>query len=344
MTVRQPMSENSPTSQRANVALTLAASDYDHVRDLVTGVVPVEGVDLTCLTLSVEEIFFRFAHFQEWDVSEFSLGKYVAMRSQGDDSLVAIPVFPSRVFRHSAIFVRADRPVREPTELRGRRVGIPEWTATATVYSRGVLQHEYGVDLTSIEWIQAGMNEAGRVEGVAFSPPPGITIRALPDRTLNDLLLAGEIDCIIGPNAPAGAYGDPPKIVRLIEDHRRVEQEYFDRTGVFPIMHLIAIRREAYEAHRWIAMNLLTAFEAAKERSLARAVESTASRFPVPWLEHYVRSLGEHHGIDRWAYGVDANRVTLDAFLQMAHEQGVMSSKLTADELFVPEVQAAFRV
>src|SRR5271154_5299709 len=152
--------------ERRNVHLTLAINDYDHVRDLVTGAVPVEGIDLTCLTLSVEEIFWRFSRHREWEVSEMSLAKYCALRAGGDDSITAIPVFPSRSFRHSAIFIREDGPLDDPAALAGARIGVPEWTQTATVWARGLLQHSYGIDLTGVRWVRGGTNAPGRVEGI----------------------------------------------------------------------------------------------------------------------------------------------------------------------------------
>ena len=182
--------------------LTLAVNDYDHVRDLVSGVVGVEGVALNCLNYSVEEIFFRFPRFQEWDASELSLAKYCSLRAAGDDSLIAVPVFISRAFRHSAIFVRDDGPVDNPAALSGGRIGIPEWTQTATVYARAILEHEFGIGLRDVTWIQAGTNEPGRTEGVAVELPAGVSVVARPVDTLNDLLIAGEVDAVIAAHPP----------------------------------------------------------------------------------------------------------------------------------------------
>src|SRR5580704_1596516 len=184
----------------AALPLTLAVHDYDHVRDLSSGAVGVEGVTLRCLHYPVEEIFFRFTRFREWDLSELSLAKYASLRAAGDDSLVAIPVFTSRSFRHSAIFIRSDGPVDDPAALAGKRIGVPEWTVTATVYGRGLLEHEYGVALRGVQWVQAGTNEPGRTEGVAVELPEGVSVEAMPDATLNEMLIAGEIDALIAPH------------------------------------------------------------------------------------------------------------------------------------------------
>jgi 4,5-dihydroxyphthalate decarboxylase len=320
--------------------LTLAINRYDHVRDLVDGTVPVEGVALRCLSFSVEEIFFRFSRFREWDVSEMSLAKYTSLRAGGDDSLTAIPVFPSRVFRHSAIFVRDGGAIAKPEDLAGGRVGVPEWTQTATVYARGLLAHEYGVALEGVEWFQGGVNEPGRVEGIAIDLPPEISYTAVPDRSLNDMLLAGDLDAFISAHPPAGFKRG---IVRLIDDPA-VEQEHYRRTRVFPIMHVIALRRDVYDAHRWVAMNLFTAFEEAKRRSVQRILDPNASMVPLP-QGHFAAAWTQNvFGEDLWPYGLEPNRPTLETFLAWAAEQGVNARRLPPEELFAPETLQRFRI
>jgi 4,5-dihydroxyphthalate decarboxylase len=320
-------------SGRDNVRLTLAINEYDHVRDLVAGLVPVQGVDLTCLSLPVEEIFYRFTRFREWDVSELSLAKYCALRSRGDDSLYGLPVFTSRVFRHSAFFVRAGGPIDDPRALR--RIGIPEWTVTATVYGRAILEHEYGVGLRDVTWVQGGVNEPGRIETLDVDLPEGVRIRREPERSLQDLLLAGELDAILAPHPPA-AFGSGT-VVRLFSDARAEETAYFQRTGVFPIMHLIALRADVHQAHPWIAQNLVTAFALARDRSVARALDPNVSHFPMPWPLPPSAAYA-------WPYGVEPNRTTLSAFLRFAHEQGVCARTLEPEDLFAEPVRTSFRV
>ena len=331
-------------SERRNVQLTLAIGDYDHVRDLVSGLVPVEGVDLTCMRFPVEEIFFRFARFREWHVSEFSMAKYCSLRASGDDSLTAIPVFPSRSFRHSAIFVRGDGPVDDPAALAGRRIGVPEWTQTATVYARGLLQHQYGVDLRAIEWFQGGTNEPGRVEGIALTPPPGFKITPVADRSLNDMLAAGELDALIAAHPPSEFEAGSGRVVRLLSDHRSVEEAYYRETGIFPIMHVVALKRAVHERHRWVAMNLFTAFREAKRRAIERALDYNTPRYPVPWSPANAQRAEQIFGADFWPYGIEGNRRTLEAFLGFAHEQGVCERQLRPEDLFPEEVSAEFRV
>ncbi|MGH9058175.1 MAG: 4,5-dihydroxyphthalate decarboxylase, partial [Acidimicrobiales bacterium] len=266
-----------------NLPLTMAMSGYDHVRDLDSGAVRVEGVDLTSLTLPVEEIFFRFLKYREWHVSELSLAKYVALRAAGDTSLSAIPVFPSRVCRHSSIFVRRGGPT-DPKELAGGRIGVPEWAQTASVYSRALLQHEWGIALSDVSWYQAGVNTPGRQEKVAVHLPDGVSLTRVPDRSLDDMLRAGDLDAVLSAHPPESFERGDGDLVRLFPDYQPVEREHVARTGIFPIMHITAIRADVLETAPWVAVNLLTAFEEAKRRSLARLAEITASRIPLPWI------------------------------------------------------------
>ncbi|MGH8689528.1 MAG: 4,5-dihydroxyphthalate decarboxylase [Burkholderiales bacterium] len=302
------------------LALSLAISPYDHARELRP-----QGIALTELSLPIEEIFYRFTRFREWDASEMSFGKVVSLLSQPSPDIVAIPVFPSRVFRHSAIYSK----LANPKDLEGKRVGIPEWAQTAGIYVRGLLQHEYGVDLRRIDWVQAGVRQPGRVEKVALQLPPGIRITPAPDKTLAGMLAGGELDAVISARDPGGR--------RLFENYQEVEQAYFRKTRIFPIMHVIVLRREVYERDRWVAMNLFKAFEDGKRASQARIVEIGISHLPIPWLAEHARRWREAAGEDFWPYGIEQNRATLDAFLQYAHEQGVATRRLKVEELFAPE-------
>ncbi|HLW44814.1 MAG TPA: hypothetical protein VKR78_01260 [Acidimicrobiales bacterium] len=325
------------------LSLTLAQSGYDHFRDLETGAVPVEGVDLTVLTLPVEEVFFRFLRYREWHVSELSFAKYLALRASGDVSLTAIPVFPSRVCRHSSIFVRPDGP-SSPKELAGGRIGVPEWAQTASVYTRALLQHEWGIPLQDVSWYQAGVNTPGRAEKVPLHLPEGVSLTPAPDRCLDDMLRDGELDAIFSAHPPESFDRGEPHIVRLFPDYRPVEREYVARTGVFPIMHVTVVRSDVLDEAPWVAANLYTAFCEAKRRSVARLSEITASRLPLAWVPNLVDEMRELLGGDPFPYGVEENRTTLEAFTRWAFEQGVASRLVEPEELFAPQVLDRYKV
>lgn len=328
----------------ARLHLTLATTDYDHVRDLVNGVIRPEGITLTAFVLPVEEVFYRFIKNREWDISEMSFGKFIGFASQGNSPFVGIPVFPSRVFRHSAFYLRTDRGISRPKDLEGKRVGIPEWAQTAGIYARGFLSETAGVDLRKIQWVQAGMNEAGREEKVEFKLPEGIEYQQRRDTSISAMLLSGEVDAAISARVPDAFEKSGGKIVRLYSDYRSEEMQYHAETGIYPIMHVVAMRRTLFERYPWVAMNLFKAFDESKRRSLERIEDLTASRLPVPWAAAIVGELSKNFGADPFPYGLEANRKTLDAFCRFAHAQGVTAKKLTPDDLFPKEVRASARV
>lgn len=321
----------------ARIQLSLAIGAYDHVRDLVSGGIQPNGIELIAHELAIEEVTFRFTRFAEWDVSELSFGKAVALLAQDDAQIVPIPVFPSRVFRHSAIYVPLKSPLKEPKQLEGKRIGVPEWAQTAGIYARGLLQHEYGVNLAAIDWVQAGVREPGRGEKVALRLPAGMKLTPLPEKSLSQMLAAGELDAAISARAPDNAR-------RLFPDYQALELEYWKKTRIFPIMHVVVLRKDVYQRDRWIAMNLLQAFTAAKQRSLARAVELGVSHAPLPWVADHAARWRELAGEDFWPYGAEANRTTLEAFLQYAFEQGVCRRRLKLEELFAPETLERFKI
>jgi 4,5-dihydroxyphthalate decarboxylase len=328
----------------SNVPITVALGDYDHVRDLFDGTVKAEGIDFTLLRLPTEEMFYRFATYREWDVSEMSFAKCVGMAGSGDHSVVPIPVFVSRAFRHSAIYVLRDSAVQSPKDLTDKRVGVPEWAQTAGVYVRGMLQHYYDVDLKSITWVQGGVNEAGRKEKAALKLPSGIRLSVETERSLSDMLLDGSLNAVISARPPAPFTLGDDRIRRMIADPRTVELKYWKDTGIFPIMHILVLRRDVYEKHRWLANNLVSAFEAAKQRSLRRMSDITASFAPLPWLADYARLSMDILGQDFWPYGVGRNEITLNAFFEYAHEQGVGKALLDPAQFFAPETLTRAKV
>ena len=327
-----------------DIHLTMATWDYDHVRDLATGLVKPKGIELTHLQMEVEEIFYRFAKSFEWDVSELSFAKYCSIMSQDDPPITGIPVFISRVFRHSAFYIRSDGSIKQSSDLKGKRIGIPEWSQTATVYARGWLHHHGGAKLDEVEWVQAGVNRPGRVEMAHLNLPKGVSYTQVPDKSLVEMLLSGEIDCMISAHPPHEFEVGNPAIARLFPEVRGVEEAYFDETGIYPIMHTVAIKRDVYEEYPWIARNLMTAFEEARDRSVSRLTSVTASQIPVPWGYENAERVGKKifgdHGL--WPYGIEANRPTIEGFLKYCDEQGVTHRKLKPEELYAPEAMSEF--
>jgi 4,5-dihydroxyphthalate decarboxylase len=327
--------------------LTLALGAYDHTRDVTDGSVRIEGVQLRTLDLPIEEIFYRFTLHREWDVSEMSMAKYIALRSQLGPDIVALPVFISRAFRHSMFYVRDGSAIRQPDDLAGKRIGFPEWAQTAGVYGRGYLTDYVGLKLSSIEWVQAGVNEPGRKEKVALTLPAGVQYRAEPEKSLDSMLLSGEIDAVMSARPP---YGLGRGITRLMPDARAAEEQYFKDTGIFPIMHALVVKSAVLEANPWVAMNFYKAFLEAKNRSMARLSDITASHAPLAWMADYTTRLRSLFGDDFYPYGIgpgrggEINRATLEAFLKFGFAQGVCQRQLAVEELFPKEVLASYRV
>lgn len=327
--------------------LTLALGPYDHTRDVTDGTLRVEGVQLRTLDLPIEEIFYRFTLHREWDISEMSMGKYIALRSQDDASIMALPVFISRAFRHSMFYVREGGPVKRPEDLKGRRIGIPEWAQTAGIYGRGYLSDYVGLKLTDIEWVQAGVNEPGRREKVKLHLPEGMKYRNVPDRSLNQMLLDGELDAVMSARPPTGT---GQGIVRLMPDSQAAEEQYFRDTNIFPIMHALVLKGPVLDAHPWLAMNLYKTFLEAKNRSMERLSDITASHAPLAWMANYTERMRGIFGEDFYPYGIsaerggDINRATLEAFLKFGFEQGVCQRRLAVEELFPKQVLGAYKV
>jgi 4,5-dihydroxyphthalate decarboxylase len=317
----------------SKLPLTMAVGPYEHVRDLATGQVSVEGVDLNFLQLPTLEIFHRMTERQEFDVGEMSFGRYIGMRGQGNDSLVALPVFVSRVFRHAAMFIRSNGPVQKPEDLIGKRIGVPEWAQTAGIYMRGWLQHEVGAKLADVEWVLGGLNHPNP-HREALELPPDFRAVHVDDRSLNDLLIAGDIEALFSASAPRGFGGQGAPIARLFPDFMAAEEAYYHKTGIFPIMHIVCLRSALVQQHPWLALNLLKAFEQAKNNSLDRLKFPSMSRYALPWSNAYVGRTRTIFGEDFWPYGVAANRRTLQAFVRYAHEQGVSRRLLSVEELF----------
>lgn len=321
--------------------LTLAIGAYDHVRDLSPESTRDVGADLSFVHLSAPEIFSRFSRERSWDIAEMSLGMYVAMLTRGETWLTAIPVFPSRMFRHSAIFVRRNGSIRAPQDLAGGRIGFPDWTHTAGIWARALLQHQYGVSLESVTWVQAGMDKPGFVSRAGSDLPPHLRFEPRQDATLDALLVDGGIDAIISAHTPPSAKGENAPLVRLFPDSVAIEESYFRETGVFPIMHVVAVQAAVAERLPNLLPRLLSAFTAAKDNSLRRMSDAMVSPYALPWMFQHAETARSVFGDDYWPYGVAANRPTLKAFLRYAEEQGVAARSVTVEELFPASVLAS---
>jgi 4,5-dihydroxyphthalate decarboxylase len=325
--------------------LTLAVCDYAHTREIAQGIVRADGICLTPLVFpSIEEITFRFLRSLEWDVSELSFGKYISAISKGNAPMVGIPVFPSRMHRLSAIYVSSDRAIGGPKDLEGRRIGVPEWAQTAGIYVRGLLAEHYGVDLSSIRWIQAGVDEPGRTEKVELNLPASFHYEARPEDTLSSMLESGDVDAVISARAPKAFSKTSGRVARLFQDYQREEATLFARTSIFPIMHLMTIRRSVLDEYPWVAVNLLKAFEEAKRRCLDLLRDFTCSRAPLPWMPWFAETSIEQHGNDPYPYGTERSRATLEAFCRYAHSQGVTDKLVSVEDLFPATVRATVRV
>lgn len=320
----------------SDLRVSLACGAYDRTLPLRDGRVKPKGIDLTYMSVGPAEIFWRQMKFEEFDACEMALSSYIIELSRGIDRFVALPIFPSRVFRRSYIFVRSDAGIERPEDLKGRRVGIPEFHMTAALFIRGFLSDDYGVTAEDIDWVQGGQTKPGRKERIELNLPPSIKIRHEPHRTIEELLLAGEIDAILGAYTPQCFVDGDPRIRRLFDDPAALDREAWKRTGIFPIMHMIAIRREFHERYPWVAVNLRDAFEEARRITLEDLSDHGASSSMYPFFQWEMERTIREFGQDFWPYGVEPNRPTLEAALRYAYEQKLAARLVDIDELFPP--------
>jgi len=317
------------------VTITLACQDYDHTRPLLDGSVSMEGFDIKFVSVSPpSQIFLRMLHKEEFDASEMSLSNYMIALDRGDRRFVGIPVFPARVFRHSYIWINARAGIEEPQDLIGKRMGIADYSMTALLFVRGMLKHQYGVSPENIRWYRS------RPEHLSIELPPDIRIESIgKDQTLDDLLEAGELDAVAVTSAPRAFRQGSPLVKRLFFNSREVEAEYYKQTKIFPIMHMVVIRRALYQEHPEIAVALSQVFQKAKQRSYERFKEGL---YPLPWLNLDFEFARQVMGPDIYAYGVAPNLPTLEAATLYSYEQGLTSRKIQVNELFAPETLNLF--
>jgi 4,5-dihydroxyphthalate decarboxylase len=325
--------------------LSVAIGDYDRNRPLIDGRIAIDGADPIFMTLEPEEIFFRAFRNAEFDVCELSLSSFAVKTAGGDCPYVGVPAFVSRAFRHTSIYVRTDRGIREPKDLAGRKVGTPEYQLTANVWARAILAEDFGVKHSDVRWVRGGIEEPGRTEKVKLDLPADVRIEdAPPGRSLNALLEDGEIDAFIGPRAPSCFDRGHPHVDWLFADPAAAAADYYGRTKIFPIMHLVGVRRDIAEQNPWLPAAVLKAFDRSKAEALARLGDTSAPKVTMPFVEEQLRAARRLMGHDFWPYGLAANRNVLDNFLAHHHRQGLSPRRLAAQELFHPSTHETRKI
>ena len=325
--------------------LTVACGDYDRTRALQDGSVQPEGIRLNYLPLQAEEIFWRMGHHREFDASEMSLSNAATWIARGNCPFVPIPVFPSRYFRHSCVFINEGSGIRRPEDLKGKRVGTPEYSITAAVWIRGFLQDDYGIRAQDIRWFVGGQEEAGRKERVELRLPAEIKVSSIgPEKTLNGMLESGELDALISARSPSCFIKGVPGIRRLFPNYKEVEIDYYRRTKIFPIMHVLVLRKDIHERHPWVARSLYKAFCDAKEKCLQALSISNTLAYTLPWLFADVEELRGVFGADWWPYGIEANRHALEKLVDYMNAQGLLEKRMNLEELFPPSLAGEFKI
>jgi 4,5-dihydroxyphthalate decarboxylase len=328
----------------SRLTITIATWDYDRVRALVDGRIRVEGCDVNYITMPVEEILERAFFHHEFDVAEIGFSPYLIALSRGVAPYVAIPAFLSRMFRHSAIYIRTDRGIEGPGDLKGKRIGVPEYQMSAAMWARGLLRDEFGVAAAQINWVQGGLETPGRRDKFPLNLPDGFPLVSADNKTLSQLLADGELDAVISARQPSCFGAGHPPVRRLFPDYRGAERDYFRRTGVFPIMHAVGIRRDVLDRHPWLAASLYKAFVQAKRLADAEFAEVTALKIGLPWLTAEFDATREVMGNDFWPYGVEPNRKTLELMARYSHEQGLAVRPVAVEEMFAPSTLDEIRV
>ena len=329
----------------SKLRLSLGCWNYDRTRALLEGSVQPDGIELIYLDMPVEETFFRMLRNREFDVAELSLSSYTVSLFKDPKPFIAIPVWPSRFFRHSSIYINTQSGIGEPGDLVGKRIGNPEYQMTAPVWIRGILQDEYRVPVDSVTYVTGGEEEPGRDEKLKLDLPANIKVEPIgPKQTLSQMLAEGEIAALQTARMPSTYLSRPDRVRRLFEDYPEAEKDYFRRTKIFPIMHTVAIRRELYEAHPWVAMSLYKAFAAAQKLAYQDLYETAALKTMLPWLTAHVEEARRELGEDFWPYGFHNNRHVLETFLRYHHEQGLSKRRLAPEDLFAAETMEQFKI
>jgi 4,5-dihydroxyphthalate decarboxylase len=328
----------------SKLQLSVAVGNYDRVRPLMDGAIGIDGVDPVFMNLPPEEIFFRAFRSMDFDICELSLSSFTLKTAEGNCPYVGVPAFVSRAFRHNSIYVRKDR-IRVPADLKGRRVGLPEYQLTACVWARIILEDDHGVKPSEMTWVRGGIANPARPEKISISLPVGVRMEdAREGLTISELLSRGEIDGFIAPRAPHLAGESNSKIGWLFDDPIAAGRDYFKRTGIFPIMHIVGIRAELVEKHPWLPAAVFKAFSESKSKCLETLQDTSASKVTLPFVQEQLRAAREFMGPDFWSYGLEPNRKVLETFLRHHHAQGLSSRLVSPEELFHPSTHATFAI
>jgi 4,5-dihydroxyphthalate decarboxylase len=328
----------------SKLQLSVAMGDYDRTRALLDGRVQIDGVDPVYMNLYPEEMFFRAMRSQDFDICELSFSSYTVKTAQGDCPYVAVPVFLSRAFRHTSIYVRKDR-ISEPKDLKGKRIGLPEYQLSANVWARAILQDDYGVTPEDVIWVRGGIETPGRPEKIALRLPAGVRLESAPaDLTISQMLDSGQIDGFMAPRPPSAQALRNPNVGWLFDDPTAVARDYYKRTGIFPIMHVVGVRKSLCERHPWLPAAVFKAFSQAKDLALQALSDTSATKVTLPFVEEQLKAARETLGEDFWSYGVAANRSTLDTFLRHHHAQGLSSRRLQVEEIFHPATYETYAI
>jgi 4,5-dihydroxyphthalate decarboxylase len=329
----------------SDLRLSVAIGPYDRMRPLVDGEVRIDGVDPQFMLLEPEEIFFRAMRHEAFDICELSLSSYSLRVARGDSPYVAVPVFPSRAFRHTCVVVRTDRGIARPADLKGKRIGIPEYQLTANVWARAILEEDHGVRPRDITWVRGGYETPGRIEKLAVTLPDGVVVEDAPaGATISGMLAAGELDGVMGPRAPSCFERGDPTIRWLFEDPTAAATAWFERTRIFPVMHVLGIRRALVERHPFLVGAVMKAFGASKRIALEKLTDTSATKVTLPFVEESLRRARQLMGEDFFSYGLAPNRHVFEYFLRHHHAQGLSSRLLAPEELFHPASLEAHKV
>lgn len=325
--------------------LSVAVGNYDRVRPLIDGEVQIDGVDPVFMLHDPEEIFFRAFRHADFDITELSLSSYTVKTAAGNCPYIGVPVFPSRAFRHTSIYIRTDRGIESPADLRGKRIGVPEYQLTANVWARLFLEEDHDLQPRDVTWMRGGYEEPGRVEKINLDLPDGVRVENIPEgETLSGMLASGELDAVMGPRAPSCFMQGHPHVDYLYRDPQRAASDWYRRTGIFPIMHLLGIRKTLVERHPWLPFSVYKAFEKSKVKALAKLSDTSATKVTLPFVEDQLQAARRLMGEDFWSYGFAPNRHTLERFLEQHHAEGLSRRLLKPEELFHPATLESFKI